>query len=75
MTNEKTAIANEGTTGAASPSCSPKSLGPKSLGPKAAKSFISDERRILDALEDDEVREVLRGFHQVPEHRPAKKCG
>ena len=37
----------------------------------AAKS--SDERRFLDAIEDDEVKEVLRGFHQSHENPPAKK--
>ena len=33
------------------------------------RKFISDERRVRDALEDDEVRESLRAahHHQLPE--------
>ena len=30
------------------------------------QSCRSDEQRMLDALEDDEVREALRAFHEVP---------
>ena len=40
-------------------------------GNLAAES--SDERRFLDAIEDDEVKEVLRGFHQSQESPPTKK--
>lgn len=40
-------------------------------GNLAAKT--SDERRFLDAIEDDEVKEALRGFHQSQENPPAKK--
>jgi hypothetical protein len=40
-------------------------------GDPAAKS--SDERRFLDALEDDEVKEVLRTFHQSQESSSAKR--
>ena len=63
MTNENTSISNDDTA-----------EGPNATGnQKAAKSFISDERRFLDALEDDEARGVLRGLHQSQEHPPAKK--
>ena len=63
MTNEKTSISNDDTAD-----------GPNATGnQKAAKSFISDERRFLDALEDDEVREILRGLRQSQEHPPTKK--
>jgi len=61
MMTKKTAAKDETTRASPSPSH------------KATKSFISDERRVLDALEDDEVREVLRGFHQSSEHPPVKK--
>lgn len=40
-------------------------------GNLAAES--SDERRFLDAIEDDEVKEVLRGFRQSQENPPTKK--
>jgi len=30
------------------------------------ESCRSDDRRVLDAIEDDEVREVMRAFHKVP---------
>jgi hypothetical protein len=60
MASEKTS--NEETT-ERNPSC----------GQKTTSSFISRERRFQDALEDDEVREVLRGFHQLSEHAPVKK--
>ena len=30
------------------------------------KPCRSDEQRVLDAIEDDEVRECLRRFHAVP---------
>lgn len=65
MTNEKTATAKDGTSSGAGPS----------PGRKTTKSFMSDERerRFLDALEDDEVREVLRGFHRLAGHPSAKK--
>jgi len=55
MTNQKTAVTNDGMTGGANPASS-----------REEQSFISDERRVQDALEDDEVREVLRAFHQLP---------
>ena len=61
MTNEKTAIINDEAASRANSSCS------------NAKSFISRERSFQDALEDDEVREVLRGFHQLSKGSPAKK--
>jgi hypothetical protein len=65
VTNEKTTVGNDGTTGGTRPSSEDKT----------AKSSISRERRFLDAIEDDDVREVLRGFHQLPRHpiSPAKK--
>jgi hypothetical protein len=62
MTNEKTAIANDGTTDGTNPSCSPKT----------AKSFISRERRFQDTLEDDDVREVLRASANCREGRRIK---
>lgn len=46
--------------------------GQNASGNLAAES--SDERRLLDAIEDDEVKEVLRGFHQSQENPPAKKA-
>jgi hypothetical protein len=62
MTNQKAAIANDDPTGGATPSSSGKTAQVSD-----EKTFISDERRVEDALEDDEVREVLRAFHQVRE--------
>jgi len=62
MTNQKAAIANDDPTGGATPSSSGKTVQVSD-----EKTFISDERRVQDALEDDEVREVLRAFHQVRE--------
>ncbi|QHO75640.1 hypothetical protein ACH79_26430 [Bradyrhizobium sp. CCBAU 051011] len=55
MANQKTVVANDATK----PSC-----GPKATRVSDEKRFISDERRVQDALEDDEVREVLRAFHE-----------
>lgn len=63
MTNGKTAIANHEAAGKPNPSCSHKT----------AKLFISRERRFQDALEDDEVREALQGFRQLPGNQSAKK--
>jgi hypothetical protein len=57
MSKENTAITNDGAIVGTNASCSRKT----------AKSFISDERRVQDALGDDEVREVLRSFHHVRE--------
>ena len=64
MTNETTAVANE-TSSRLSPSSSRETT----------KSFMPDERerRFLDALEDDEVKEVLRGFHQLAGQPSVKK--
>ena len=61
MTNPKIAVATDGTTGGANPSSSCETG-----RAFAQKTFISDERRVQDAREDDEVREVLRAFHQLP---------
>ena len=61
MTIKKT-IANDKMTSGTIPSCSQKTT----------KSFISRERRFQDALEDDQVREVLRGFHQLSGHPPVR---
>ena len=58
MTNKKAAIANDATDSATPPS------GPKTARVSDKKTFISDERRAQDALEDDEVREALRAFHK-----------
>jgi hypothetical protein len=58
MTNKKAAIANDATD-----SATPLS-GPKTAQASDKKTFISDERRVQDALEDDEVREVLRTSHK-----------
>jgi hypothetical protein len=58
----KAAIANDDMTGGANP------LSSRKTAPVSdEKTFISDERRVQDALEDDEVRELLRAFHQVQE--------
>lgn len=60
MTNQKTAIANDDTTGgtvASSPG--------KTAQASGEKNFNSDERRVQDALEDDEVREVLHDLHRT----------
>jgi hypothetical protein len=59
MTDQKTAVANDGATGGAKPSSSRKTT-----RVSHEKRFISDERRVQDALEDDEVREVLRALHE-----------
>lgn len=58
----KMTIAKDKTTSGTIPSCSQETT----------KSFISRERRFQDALEDDDVREVLRGSHQLSEHPPAR---
>jgi len=60
MTNQKAAIANDDTTGGTNPLG-----GPMTAQVYGEKTFISDERRVQDALEDDEVREALRALHQV----------
>jgi hypothetical protein len=62
MTNQKAAIANDDTTGEVNPLSSRKNA---QVSDK--KTFISDERRVQDALEDDEVWEALRALHQVRE--------
>jgi hypothetical protein len=54
MADQKTVVASDG----AKPSC-----GAKPTRVSDEKRFISDEHRVQDALEDDEVREVLRAFH------------
>jgi len=61
MTNRKTAVAGAGTTDGANPSsaCETERAFDEN-------SIISDKRRVQDALEDDEVREVLRAFHRLP---------
>jgi hypothetical protein len=59
MTNQKAAIANDATDSAAPPSS------PKTAQVSDGKTFISDERRVQDALEDDEVREALRALHKA----------
>ena len=59
MTNRKAAIANDVTDGAAPLSSR------KTAQAAVEKTFISDERRVQDALEDDEVREVLRASHKA----------
>jgi hypothetical protein len=62
MTNNKTVIGNDGMTGGGNPS-----------GGAKTKSYVSEERRIQDALEDDEVGEALRSLRRLPEHPlPAK---
>jgi len=58
MTNKKAAIANDATDSATPPSP------PKTAPASDQKTFISDERRVQDALEDDEVREALRASHK-----------
>lgn len=55
MTDQKTVVADHGTK---------PSSGPKAKRVSGEKRFISDERRVQDALEDDEVREALRAFHK-----------
>jgi hypothetical protein len=55
MADPKTVVANHG----AKPSS-----GAKATRASDEKRFISDERRVQDALEDDEVREVLRACHE-----------
>ncbi len=62
MTNQKGAITHAETTGAANALSSPKTAQASD-----EKTFISDERRVQDALEDDEVREALRAVHRVRE--------
>ena len=47
MTDKKTVVANHGVK---------PSSGPKAKRVSDEKRFISDERRVQDALEDDEVR-------------------
>jgi hypothetical protein len=58
MTDEKTSIADDDTAGGQRDN-------------KPSRSFVSDERRLLDALEDDEVKEVLRGFQRIAGTPPA----
>jgi hypothetical protein len=55
MAGQKTAVAND----AAKSSC-----GAKATRVSDEERCISDERRVQDALEDDEVREVLRACHE-----------
>ena len=55
MTDQKTAVVNDGTTGEVKPSSDRKTTRGSDK-----KRCISDERRFQDALEDDEVRVVLR---------------
>ena len=55
MTDQKMVVAVHGTK---------PSSGPKAKRVSDEKRFISDERRVQNALEDDEVREVLRAFHE-----------
>ena len=55
MTDQKTVVADHGTK---------PSSGPKAKRVSDEKRFISDERRVQDALEDDEIREALRAFHK-----------
>jgi hypothetical protein len=55
MTDQKTVVADHGTK--------PSSV-PKAKRVSDEKRFISDERRVQDALEDDEAREALRAFHK-----------
>jgi hypothetical protein len=59
MTNQKAAIANDATD-----SATPLSSR-KTAQASDQKTFISDERRVQDALEDDEVREMLRASHKA----------
>ena len=59
MTNPETAIANDAPDGATPPSRRKTAQAP------GEKTFISDERRVEDALEDDEVREALRAAHEA----------
>jgi hypothetical protein len=62
MTNQKITAATDGTN----PSRNHETAA-------VGKSFISKERRIQDALEDDEVWEALRSLHQLPDYAsPAK---
>jgi hypothetical protein len=58
MTNKKADIANDATE-----SATPLSS-PKTAQASDKKTFISEERRVQDALEDDEVREALRASHK-----------
>jgi hypothetical protein len=62
MTDQKAAVANDDTTGGANPWSSRKTA-----QVSAEKTFISDQSRVQDALEDDEVWEALRALHQVRE--------
>jgi len=55
MTDQKTVVADHRTK---------PSSAPKAKRVSDEKRFISDERRVQDALEDDEVREALRAFHK-----------
>lgn len=55
MTDKKTVVADHGMKA---------SSAPKAKRVSDEKRFISDERRIQDALEDDDVREALRVFHK-----------
>ena len=55
MIDRKAVVADDGTK---------PSSAPKAKRVSGEKQFISDERRIQDALEDDEVREALRAFHK-----------
>ena len=60
MTIPKTGIAEEGTTGGALPRSDPETA-----QASIEKTSISDERRMQDALEDDEVGEALRDLHKA----------
>lgn len=55
MTDQKAVVADHGTK---------PSSAPKAKRVSGEQPFISDERRVQDALEDDEVREALRAFHK-----------
>jgi hypothetical protein len=59
MTKQKADIAKDDTPGGANALTSRKAAQVCD-----EKTFISDECRVQDALEDDEVREVLRESHQ-----------
>ncbi len=58
MTNPKAAIVSNATDSATAPGRR------KTAQASDEKTFISDERRVRDALEDDEVREALRAAHK-----------
>ena len=59
MTDRDAAVAGIKAIREAKPSCKAKPS-----GAPGEPGFISDERRISDALEDDEVREALNAWHR-----------